>query len=391
VTRSTASSEELRRILIKGVGTDSRKKRKSTSVSEATPCKAEEEDVLFDLLVFDSIEDANKPESGRIPGNAKAFKDYCTLNACGMSQNLFERRMYRKGYLVQSINNFLGSSYNFYFLLVNKVNQSRFEYTQSVYGSFNIPGVDDEIRMSIFDRFSTRLFFAIIRTEKVFERNISFNKYNVFMQRTAVINETDIFDLSGDHTNDEVASVEVNQTPVPPSDVKAWGFEDKRTIAIFEDDNEVQPPPSIVSEGQSIGDLVATITVPVGTPYIAPGLAGKEDLEARADCRVITADFVERCAAASEQAVSEIQCGICGKKGFISNNLWNVIISECEEGRYCYFHASCLGHHLVDAYFVDLHVPVLPTGNEFTCRDRFKDLVAKRCPTCGLLLQRAMM
>ena len=36
------------------------------------------------------------------------------------------------------------------------------------------------------------------------------------------------------------------------------------------------------------------------------------------------------------------------------------------------------------------HVPVLPTGNDFTCRERFDDLVAKRCPSCTLSMKRAM-
>jgi hypothetical protein len=133
-----------------------------------------------------------------------------------------------------------------------------------------------------------------------------------------------------------------------------------------------------------------SVSLPVGTPYIGPMGAKNEEVNARIDCRVVSSDFVDFCAASDGSSRAVILCGICGLKGFTQKDLWNVIISECQEGRYCYFHASCLGHYFLDAYFTDLHVPVLPTGNDFTCRERFDDLVAKRCPSCTLSMKRAM-
>jgi len=150
----------------RGGGKEGKKRRKS-SVKDVTLLVVQDEvveiEVPFDLLVFDSIQDANSAEYGRIPGNAVTFRTYCTLHACGETKNLYES----KSLVSNAIKVFLGVNYNFTFLLVNRVNQLKFEYIRSAYGSSNAPTAEEERRLSLFERFTTRLFFSIIRTEQV--------------------------------------------------------------------------------------------------------------------------------------------------------------------------------------------------------------------------------
>ena len=154
----------------RGGGKEGKKRRKS-SVKDVTLLVVQDEvveiEVPFDLLVFDSIQDANSAEYGRIPGNAVTFRTYCTLHACGETKNLYEDKNFVRGSLVNAIKAFLGVNYNFTFLLVNRVNQLKFEYIRSAYGSSNAPTAEEERRLSLFERFTTRLFFSIIRTEQV--------------------------------------------------------------------------------------------------------------------------------------------------------------------------------------------------------------------------------